>query len=98
MQRGLHCEIAQDVVDNIRLAKENKAFVICITNHAKSPITQYTDIILLAASKETPLQGGAYSSKNAQLHVLDILTKITEMQQKEKAFSAIRETAESVLD
>ncbi|WP_407267869.1 MurR/RpiR family transcriptional regulator [Radiobacillus sp. PE A8.2] len=88
----------KDVVDAIRIAKENNAYVICITNHARSPITQYADVILLAASKESPLQGGAYSSKIAQLHVLDILTKAVEMERKDESFASIKKTAEAVLD
>ena len=88
----------KDVVDAVRIAKESGAFVICITNHARSPITQYADIILLAASKESPLQGGAYSTKIAQLLVLDILTKVIELDMKDDASSAIQKTAESVID
>lgn len=88
----------KDVVDAVRIAKESGAYVICITNHARSPITQYADIILLAASKESPLQGGAYSTKIAQLHVLDILTKVIELDLEDAASSAIQKTAESVID
>ncbi|MEH7235324.1 MurR/RpiR family transcriptional regulator [Bacillus sp. JJ1562] len=88
----------KDVVDAIKIAKENKAFIICITNHAKSPITQFADVILLAANKETPFQGGAFSSKIAQLHLLDIMTVIIEMQQKDKTYTATEKTAKAVLD
>jgi DNA-binding MurR/RpiR family transcriptional regulator len=88
----------KDVVDAMRIAKENGAKVICITNHGRSPITKYADVILLAASKESPLQGGAFSSKIAQLHLLDILTKAIEMQRKESTFGSIKKTAEAVLD
>ncbi|MBU5213045.1 MULTISPECIES: MurR/RpiR family transcriptional regulator [Heyndrickxia] len=88
----------KDVVDAIAIAKENNAFIICITNHAKSPITQYADVILLAASKETPLQGGAFASKIAQLHLLDVLTTIIVLKQKEKTFQSIEKTAKAVLD
>jgi DNA-binding MurR/RpiR family transcriptional regulator len=88
----------KDVVDTMRIAKEKGAKVICITNHGRSPITKYADIILLAASKESPLQGGAFSSKIAQLHLLDILTKAIEMQRKEATFGSINKTAEAVLD
>lgn len=88
----------KDVVDAIRLAKQNKAFVICLTNHARSPITQYADVIFLAASKESPLQGGAFASKIAQLHLLDILTTALSIRQKEKTFKAVEKTAKAVLD
>ncbi|MBH9968249.1 MurR/RpiR family transcriptional regulator [Bacillus enclensis] len=88
----------KDVVDTMRIAKENGAKVICITNHGRSPITRYADVILLAASKESPLQGGAFSSKIAQLHLLDILTKAIEMQRREPTYGSIKKTAEAVLD
>jgi DNA-binding MurR/RpiR family transcriptional regulator len=87
----------KDVVDTMRIAKDKEAKVVCITNHGRSPITKYADVILLAASKESPLQGGAFSSKIAQLHLLDILTKAIEMQRKE-SFGSIKKTAEAVLD
>lgn len=88
---------AKDLVDAVGLAKRNGAFVICLTQHAKSPITQFADAILLAAAKEKPLQGGAFSSKLAQLHVLDILSTIVAMNRKHHTFSAIEQTAKSVI-
>lgn len=88
----------KDLVDAIRMAKKNGAYVICLTNHARSPITQYADAILLAASRETPLQGGAFSSKLAQIHVLDILSTLVAMEQKEHTLSSIEKTAKSVLE
>ncbi|MGV3464608.1 MAG: MurR/RpiR family transcriptional regulator [Heyndrickxia sp.] len=88
----------KDIVDAVKIAKENKSFVICITNHARSPITYYADVILLAAAKETPFQGGAFSTKIAQLHLLDVLTTITAMRKKETSFKAIEKTAKSVLN
>jgi DNA-binding MurR/RpiR family transcriptional regulator len=69
-----------------------------LTNHARSPITSYADAILLAASKETPLQGGAFASKLAQIHVLDMLSTIVSMQQRDFTFEALNKTAKSVLE
>ncbi|WP_142255421.1 MurR/RpiR family transcriptional regulator [Bacillus sinesaloumensis] len=88
----------KDVVDAIRIAKENNALVICLTNHARSPITKYADVILLAASKESPLQGGAFASKIAQLHLLDILTSVIALKDKGQTFQSIEQTAKAVLD
>lgn len=88
----------KDIVDSVKIAKENNAVIICITNHARSPITYYADVILLVAAKETPLQGGAFSTKIAQLHLLDILTTITALRKKESSFRAIEKTAKSVLN
>jgi DNA-binding MurR/RpiR family transcriptional regulator len=87
----------KDLVDAIRIAKENRAFVICITNHARAPITHYADAILLASSRETPLQGGAFSSKLAQIHVLDILSTLVALRKKEQTAVSIEKTAKSVV-
>lgn len=88
----------KDLVDAIRIAKDNGAYIICLTNHARSPITSYADAILLASSKELPLQGGAFSSKMAQIHLLDILSTVIALRMKERALPAIEKTAKSVLD
>ncbi|MCL6625114.1 MurR/RpiR family transcriptional regulator [Alicyclobacillus shizuokensis] len=88
----------KDLVDAVKMSKQNGAYVICITNHARSPITQYADAILLGAAKETPLQGGAFSSKLAQIHVLDILSTVVAMRHRESAFRSLNTTAKSVLD
>jgi len=63
----------KDTLEAIRIAKEAGAKTICITRFAKSPITQYADVVLLVGSKEGPLQGGALSTKMAQLYMIDIL-------------------------
>ncbi|MDB5053742.1 MAG: transcriptional regulator [Bacilli bacterium] len=88
----------KDLVDAIKIAKDNGSFIICLTSHARSPITHYANVILLAISKETPLQGGAFSSKLAQIHVLDILSTVMAIQQKDKTYNALTKTANSVLE
>lgn len=88
----------KDLVDALKIAKQNGAYVVCLTNHARSPVTSNADAILLAAAKETPLQGGAFSSKLAQIHVLDILATVVALKQGELAFSALKITAKSVLE
>jgi len=63
----------KDTVDVMKLAKNAGAKTICITRFAKSPITQYADVVLLVGAKEGPLQGGALSTKMAQLYMIDII-------------------------
>ncbi|MVP02500.1 MurR/RpiR family transcriptional regulator [Paenibacillus lutrae] len=88
----------KDLVDAIRLAKAKGAFIICLTNHARSPIANQSDVVLLATAKETPLQGGAFSSKLAQIHLLDILSTAVAIQMKDQTYRALEYTAKSVLD
>ncbi|WP_199622417.1 MurR/RpiR family transcriptional regulator [Paenibacillus alkalitolerans] len=87
----------RDLVDAVKEAKENGANVICLTSHMRSPITNYADTVLLIPSKETPLEGGALSTKIAQIHILDILCTIL-MLRKDTATDAIERTAKSVAD
>jgi len=88
----------KDLVDAVRIGKENGAAVVCLTNHVRSPITQYADVVLLGSSRENPLQGGAFASKLAQIHILDIISTAIAFRRKEKTYDALQKTAKSVLD
>lgn len=88
----------KDTVDSLVLAKESGATIICITHHARSPITRMADIVLLIAGKEGPLHGGALSSKIAQLHVIDILCTALSMNIKDKALEFKEKTAKAVIN
>jgi DNA-binding MurR/RpiR family transcriptional regulator len=88
----------KDLVDAIEIAKRNGAFIICITNHMKSPITKYGDVALLTSGVEDPLHGGAFSSLLSQMHVLDMLTRFIERQHKEHSLAALQKTAKAVSD
>lgn len=62
--------------DNIHVAKEGKkagAKIVAITHFRKSPLTAYSDAILLCGSKESPLDGGSMSVKMGQLYLIDLL-------------------------
>ncbi|MEX2461753.1 MAG: MurR/RpiR family transcriptional regulator [Paenibacillaceae bacterium] len=88
----------KDTVESLTLAKQSGATIICITHYARSPITKIADIVLLIAAKEGPLQGGALSSKIAQLHVIDILCTALSMNMKDKAIEYKEKTAKAVLN
>jgi len=88
----------KDLVDPIKRAKANGATVICLTSHARSPITQVADAILMVPTKESPLQGGALSTKIAQIQAIDMLSAIVESLSKEKTSEAIMKTANAVAD
>ncbi|WP_409346546.1 MurR/RpiR family transcriptional regulator [Paenibacillus sp. MBLB4367] len=88
----------RDIVDAIQAAKRKGVYVICLTNHARSPLTQHADAVLLTKSREAPFQSGAFNAKIAQIHVLDILSTATALRCKERSIEAIRNTANAVLD
>jgi len=88
----------KDLVDTVRMAKQNGVKIICLTNHARSPITHHADVVLLGSSREHPLRGGAFSSKLAQIQILDILTTTLSLKHKDKTYDAMEKTAKSVLE
>lgn len=62
--------------DNIHVAKVAKsagAKIACITHFQKSPLTSYSDAILLCGSSEGPLEGGSMTAKLSQLYLIDLL-------------------------
>lgn len=62
--------------DNIyvaNIAKEAGAKIVAISRFLKSPLTSYTDVLLLCGSNEGPLEGGAMGTKMSQMFVIDIL-------------------------
>ncbi len=88
----------KDLIDALTIARRNHPFIVCITNHARSPITHLVDVALLTAARETPLQGGALGTKIAQMYVLDALTSAIALANRERAQNAVERTAEAVVD
>ena len=89
---------AKDTTDALKIAKESGARTICITHYAKSPITQYADIILLIGSRESPLQGGALETKIAQLFVIDILYTEVFRGNKQRAIESRKKTGDAIAE
>lgn len=88
----------KDIVEVLKTARNAGAKTICITRFAKSPITQYSDIVLLSGAKEGPLQGGALSTKMAQLYLVDILYAEYFRRNIEKSRLNKEKTAEAISD
>lgn len=93
-----HSGATKDTIESIKVAKEAGAITICITNFARSPITKFTDIVLLTASPEAPLTSGAIRSIVAQLHVLDLLFTGVAMRLRGQAIKYTERTAQAVLN
>ncbi|MBB3952886.1 MurR/RpiR family transcriptional regulator [Aureimonas jatrophae] len=86
-----------DAVRVAEVARSSGAFVIGITNRAKSPLVAACDLTLVASWPETPLTGGAFPSKISQLLIVDAL--IGEMgRQDPHCLATAERTAEVVSD
>ena len=86
----------KDTIENLRLAKEAGASIICITHNARSPITKLADVDLLMAARENPLQGSSLSAKISQLAVIDMLYAGVTIRQREIARKFREKTARAV--
>lgn len=88
----------KDTIANLQLAKQVGAKIICITHNARSPITKLSDVELLMASRENPLEGSSLSTKISQLTVIEMLyvgvvnrLSVTARQFREKTAKAVSE-------
>ncbi|GAB6106750.1 MurR/RpiR family transcriptional regulator [Fusibacter bizertensis] len=86
----------KDIVDSVGKAKENNAKVIAITSFVRSPLTKFSDIVLLTSGKENPLDGGSMVGKVSQLFVVDLLCTGFVMKDMEKAQHIKTVAAEAV--
>lgn len=63
----------KDTVEALKIADDRGAKTVAITGYARSPLTQHAQISLLVAGRESPLESGSFTSKMAQLHILDLI-------------------------
>lgn len=63
----------KDAIHVAKSAKKAGANVVCISHFQKSPLTAYSDAILLCGSDESPLDGGSMAGKMGQLYLIDLL-------------------------
>ncbi|UOQ95664.1 MurR/RpiR family transcriptional regulator [Halobacillus shinanisalinarum] len=68
-----HSGSTKDTLDVMQVLKENEVKTICITNFAKSPLTKEADIPLYTVAEETDFRSEAFSSRIAQLSIIDAL-------------------------
>ncbi|RSL31454.1 MurR/RpiR family transcriptional regulator [Salibacterium salarium] len=84
-----------DTLHAMKLAKEQGATTISITNFSKSPITRIADINLYTTSKETMFRTDATASRIAQLTIVDTLFTGVANRHYERAYSNIQKTRDS---
>ena len=66
-----HSGSSKDIVDSLKTARANGAFVISITNNGKSPIVKQSNIVLYTASNETKYTILGLNSRIAQLAIVN---------------------------
>lgn len=92
-----HSGSSRDIIDALKIAKKSNATTICITNEGKSPINNYSDIILNTASDETKHNILALNSRIAQLSVINVIYYYIVYSRPDNALEAIKNTERSLL-
>ena len=87
-----HSGSSIDIVEALKIAQESGARTISITNFGKSPIDQYSDIVLFTASEEIKYTIFGMSSRIAQLAIIDTLYTYIVLNQDEKGVKSINDT------
>lgn len=68
-----HSGHSKDIIDSMKVAKENGATTIAITNHGKSPINKVSDYSLETVSDETNYRILGLNSRITQLAIIDTI-------------------------
>ena len=87
--------------DNVyvaKIAKKTGAKIVGITRFLKSPLTSYTDTLLVCGSNEGPLDGGSMGAKLSQLYIIDVLFQEYYKRNKEMSSENNKKTSKAVVD
>ncbi len=88
----------KDNVHVAKIAKKSGAKVVGITRFLKSPLTSYTDTLLVCGSNEGPLDGGSMGAKLSQLYIIDVLFQEYYRRNKEASKENNRKTSKAVVE
>ena len=92
-----HSGSSKDIVEALKVAKENGAATISITSKGKSPILKQSDIVLYTDSEETQYNILALNSRIAQLAIIDALYFYIVYNRSDDALQSIQQTEHSLL-
>jgi DNA-binding MurR/RpiR family transcriptional regulator len=87
-----HTGTTAETIDALRVAHQQGATTIAVTNFARSPITEQADIVLTTAARETTFRSGAMSSRISQLAVIDCLFTGVAQRSYEQSVEALAST------
>ncbi|MFZ5746931.1 MAG: MurR/RpiR family transcriptional regulator [Pseudomonadota bacterium] len=87
-----HSGATHETVTATRLAKAAGATTIAITNHGRSPIQAYADIVLFTMARETRFRTEAMTSRIAQLCVVDTLIAALALKDYDRSIATLQST------
>ena len=93
-----HSGSSKDIIEALRIARENGAATISVTNIGKSPIKKQSDIILNTASSETEYTILGLNSRIAALAIVDTLYCYIVVRGGDRTQQAIEKTESALKD
>lgn len=91
-----HTGATVDTIEPLRVARRRGATTIAVTNFNPSPITEYADVVLTTAARETTFRSGAMASRIAQLALIDCLFVAVAQRFFDRTVAALESTYEAV--
>ena len=80
-----HSGTTEDTLKALKVAKENGATIMCITNYVNSPIAQLADVKLITSFREIIFRIAAMAARVAQLTIIEALYVNVAIRMKERA-------------
>jgi RpiR family carbohydrate utilization transcriptional regulator len=86
-----------DVLRAVEAAQRGGAAIIGVTNQTRCPLARIAGTMLVASAPESPLTGGALTSKIGQMLIVDALAALIALRFPER-LGMLERTAEAILD
>lgn len=91
-----HSGSSKDIVDALKLAREQGATTVAITNEGKSPLLKTADIVLFTSAEETRHNILGLTSRLTQLAIIDALYFSVVYSRSDEALDSIRQTEQAL--
>ncbi|QDP41391.1 MurR/RpiR family transcriptional regulator [Radiobacillus deserti] len=88
--------LTTDIIDSLKVAKQNGATIITLTKSGKNPVSALADIRLHTRSLERDVRSGATGSRIAQLNVIDMLFLGVIKSDQDRNIGALEKTRKAV--
>lgn len=86
----------RDTIEALRLARKAGATCICLTRHARAPITHVAHLALLAVSRPTIVGGYQFNRRVAQVAVIDILATAIAVRQGQQSLRSLSQARQAI--
>ncbi|MDN5341955.1 MurR/RpiR family transcriptional regulator [Oceanotoga sp. DSM 15011] len=86
----------KELIENLKIAKENNTKIISITSNIKSPIAKVSDIILIAYGKENDFKSEASESRISALTLIDTIFVGSCLKKKDDYFCNLEKIRNSI--